>query len=214
MRPLELGYAEHCFQGLSPCGDGMASSRHRNVLRLMLADGIGHGQHAHGVVTQLKQQFQWICNRSQDLISIGECLQELHEQLHRSLDNRQAAVAMLDVDADTGEISGLSVGNVSAHHLGDGRTFSFPSFNGMVGGRMPGRLPLSVHRSTGHSLLVLHSDGVSTRDLLPYLQSLSQAGGRRHRRAQPIAEQVIQRFGKPNDDASCAVLLLTQEQAP
>ena len=213
MGRLDLGYAERSFQGIAPCGDGVITAQRRAVTRVMLADGIGHGAHAHAVVQQLQQQFRWICGRSADWISIADCLLELHRLLRESRRDLQAAVAMLDVDADTWKVSALCVGNVKAHQVSATAVLSVPCLNGMVGGQMPQRLPLFQQNWPAETLLTLHSDGVSTRGLLPYLQTLLWSGSQRHLQAQPIADTVLGRFGKTNDDASCVVLVHQQEGA-
>ena len=214
MVQLDLGYAERSFQGIPPCGDGMITAQHEEITRVMLVDGIGHGAHAHAVVQQLQAQFRWICGRSTEWIGIAECLLELHQLLREGRQDLQAAVALLDVDADTWQVSALCVGNVRAHQVSAAAVVSVPCLNGMVGGQMPQRLPLFRQSWPAETLLTLHSDGVSTRGLLPYLQALLWSGARRQLEAQPIADTVLSRFGKTSDDASCVVMAQSRETTP
>jgi len=214
MTPLDLGYAERCFQGLPPCGDGLITAQHKAITRVMLADGIGHGTYAHAVVQQLQKQFLWICGRSEEWISIADCLLELHLLLREGRQGLQAAVAILDVNADTWQVSALCVGNVKAHQVSATGVLSIPCLNGMVGGQMPQRLPVFLQSWPAETLLTLHSDGLSTRGVLPYLQTLLRSGASSELEAQPIADAVLKQFAKSTDDASCVVLVQQREGRP
>lgn len=207
---LELGYAEHCFQNAKPCGDGWASMQRHHTLRLMLVDGMGHGMEAHKLMNQLCKQFQWLCGRTSQLVDIADCMRELHEVLRIQKQSDQAAVALVDVHTDTGLIAALSVGNVKAHILTPGHCFSFPCMNGMVGGHLPQELPVTVHPYHGSSLLTLHSDGVSSRSVLPFLSQLISSCTYSHLRSQAVAEAVIRDHAKCSDDAACLVVMLNQ----
>ena len=204
---VDIGHAERCFQDRPPCGDAMVSVQRGSLLRVMLSDGIGHGPHAHGVVSQLNERFLWMAARSHDLGSIADCLQGLHDLLREGSADRQAAVAIVDVDADTGGVCGLSVGNVKLHQLSSAGRVSFPCINGMVGGRMPAHLRLTECFWPADALLIMHTDGVSSRGALPFLQQLAAKASSLQQRAEVIAESLIQRFAKISDDASCVVML-------
>lgn len=207
MGQVEIGYAEHCFHGVPPCGDGLITAHHQGITRMMLVDGIGHGLHANGILVLLQQQFRWICERSKPWAGIDKCLLELHLLLLKEQKGYQAAVAMLDVNANTWQISALCVGNIKVHQVSSGLVLSVPCLNGMVGGQLPQRLPLSGLRWDADSFLALHSDGIRTRELLPYLQTVVGFSSRTDLEAQTIADTIIDRFSTNNDDASCVVLL-------
>ena len=206
MLKVDLAYAESSLQGEAICGDGMCSSWQRQTLRILHADGIGHGASAREIVCRLQERFAWICNRSRDLIGIGDCLQELHSCLRAEPGICQAAVAIVDIHADTGCIDVLSVGNVQAHHLASDGSVSFPCLNGMIGGRLPSTLPLHGIAAASPALLLIHSDGISVRPVLGYLETMVRDGAHAERSSESIARTVIQRFGKHSDDASCTVV--------
>jgi Stage II sporulation protein E (SpoIIE) len=211
---LQVGYAERCFQDLPPCGDGMTCMQEPQSLRLMLADGIGHGAHAHRVVTQLSERFQWIYGRSSSLNSIADCMRELHGLLRGQQQTDQAAVAMLEVDAHTGRIAALSVGNVRVHSVGAAGCFSFPCLNGMVGGHLPRQLPLTVRQAQQPSLLVLHSDGLSSKAVVAWLENLQgRFGPATGGSAQPMADALLLHCAKRSDDAACAVVVIHEAPA-
>jgi hypothetical protein len=205
---LQVGYTERCFHDRPPCGDAMTWLLRDQTMRLMLADGIGHGAHAHRVVTQLVEHFQWICSRSTSLISIADCMRELHTLLRAQQQIDQAAVAMVEVNTESGLIAALSVGNVKMYGIADGSSFRFPCLNGMVGGHLPRRLTVTTCQSKQPSWLLLHSDGLSTRAVNSYLDKLFRSNSRAYRTAQPIADALLHQCAKPSDDAACAVVLI------
>lgn len=207
----QLGYAERCFADGPVCGDGLISLQRDGTLRLMLADGIGHGPHAHRVVAQLGEHFRWVCGRSSTMPDLADCMRDLHQLLKAQQQTDQAAVALVDVNTDSAQIAGLSVGNVKVHSLAPGLEFSFPCLNGMVGGHLPRQLPVLVRPCAPEALLTLHSDGVSSRALLQYLGTLVSSGYRSRLGAQAVADAVLRGCGKTSDDASCAVVLMQQE---
>jgi hypothetical protein len=211
---LQIGYTERCFHDRPPCGDGMTWLQRDQTLRLMLADGIGHGAHAHGVVTQLVDHFHWICSRTSSLISIADCMRELHLLLRAQQQIDQAAVAMVEVDTESGLIAALSVGNVKVYGVADGSCFRFPCLNGMVGGHLPQQLPVTLRQPQQPSLLLLHSDGLSSRAVLAYLEQLFGTRSRAPYSAQPIADAVLHHCAKPSDDAACAAVLLQEGATP
>jgi hypothetical protein len=210
---LQVGYADQCFQDRRPCGDGMASLERDQTLRLLLADGIGHGPHAHRVVSQLSDHFHWICGRSSSLIGMEDCMRELHAVLRGNPQTDQAAVAMMDVHRETGVIAVLSVGNVRVHSAAQAGCFSFPCLNGMVGGHLPRRLPVTVRQAQKHCLLLLHSDGLSSRAVLPYLEELFRTLGATPSAAQPMADALLLRCAKGSDDAACAMVVLQEARS-
>jgi serine/threonine protein phosphatase PrpC len=210
---LQVGYADRCFQDLPPCGDGMTSLERDHTLRLLLADGIGHGPHAHRVVNQLSEHFHWICGRSSSLIGMAECMRELHDLLRGNPQTDQAAVAMLEVHRETGVIAVLSVGNVRVHSVAQAGCFSFPCLNGMVGGHLPRQLPVTLRQAQKPCLLLLHSDGLSSRAVLPYLEQLFSTLGATPRAAQPMADALLRHCAKGSDDAACAVVALQEARS-
>ena len=210
MTELEVGYADRCFQDVHPCGDGMISHSNATILRLMLADGIGHGQTAHNAVKLLKQKFNWICERSQTMGGLAECIQEMHDWMKDRGASNQAAVAVIELNVTTGILSALSIGNVKAHLIGLHSVLTIPCLNGMVGGQLPASLRLAVEPLKPWSLLVVHSDGISTRALRPYLESLPISHTHIAGEAQLLAQKIVERFCKSTDDASCAVVVLNE----
>ena len=210
MTELEVGYADRCFRDVSPCGDGMISRGSGTLLRLMLADGIGHGQTAHNAVKLLKQKFNWLCERSQTMAGLAECIKEMHDWMKDRGASNQAAVALIELNVTTGILSALSVGNVRAHLIGHHGVLTIPCLNGMVGGQLPASLPLAVEQLKPWSLLVVHSDGISARAVHPYLERLPMSHTHMAGEAQLLAQKIVERFSKSTDDASCAVVVLSE----
>ena len=210
MNRLEVGYADRCFGDVRPCGDGMIYRGDATSLRLMLADGMGHGQSAHNAVKRLKQTFSWFCERSRSMGSLADCIREMHDGMKDRGTGNQAAVAVIDLNVTSGLCGALSIGNVKAHLIGSHSVLSIPCLNGMVGGRLPASLPIAVEHLKPWSLLVVHSDGISARAVLPFLESLPISHTHMAGEAQLLAQKIVDQFAKSSDDASCAVVVLNQ----
>lgn len=210
----EIGYAERCFRDVQPCGDGMISQTLNSQVRLILADGMGHGSAAHCAVNLLREKFSWISERSQPALDIAHCIREMHEWLKGHGDNYQAAVAMVEIDNDLGILSALSIGNIMIKIVSGRGVCTLPCTNGMVGGEFPARTRLTVESLPRRGLLVIHSDGISSRALSPFLEHLRMNDRFRPGEAQSIASKIITQFAKSSDDASCIVVSLTQKEDP
>lgn len=210
---LSSGFATRPCCDQPPCGDGWLSQSQGDVLRVMVADGIGHGVHAHRIVQSLQDQLAWICRRSHPLIGLGECMADLNRCLQEQGREAQAAVALADLNAREQWMDVLVVGNIEVHchHGGDRR--HVPCLRGMVGGRFPGHLPVT-HWSIGTGTLVgLYSDGLDSAAARDQLSRLHDRGRHHHLDIQAEAEAMVQRCGKPNDDALCALLHLQEVEA-
>lgn len=202
---IEIGHSSRPFQLIPPCGDGWISLDNGAVQRLMLADGIGHGQHAHQIVRLLEQQLSWLCQRSTELINLADCLINFHQVLKRQGADWQAAVALVDLNRRQKSLSVAIVGNVEVRCIEACSSSAFPGMRGMVGGRLPSQLLISQRRMQNESLIGIFSDGVESRSTVDYLDQLRE---RRCRRALPMqteSESIIRDFGKLTDDASCAL---------
>jgi len=201
-----VGYASRPFYQLPPSGDGWLMLKLGAIHRLMLVDGIGHGQHAHSIVRCLIQQLTWICQRSSRLIGLADCLHALHALLRQQGSDAQAAVALLDVNSDLGSLRGLSIGTVQVHVQTGETSHCFPSLCGMLGGRLPSQLLESSCRIDASSLVAVFSDGVESQGAREYLKALATRHSHQHLEMQSEADLIVRRFGRISDDASCALL--------
>ena len=157
---------------------------------LAILDGLGHGPSAHQVV-----------QRALELLRLGwspdpaATLRTLHEALRGTL-GMAAGLGVLDVTS--GELAYAGVGNTVCCKLGV-ETQRLFSVEGIVGSHM--RPPVSRSlRLDRDEVLLLYTDGLSERiDAKQYPQLWGH-------RAPAIARNLVMRFGKDHDDATCMVV--------
>ncbi|MFM7315128.1 MAG: SpoIIE family protein phosphatase [Cyanobium sp.] len=172
----------------------------------MLADGIGHGAKAHRIVMMLAERLKLLSSSSSPVPGIADCLTGLHQELQLRIDGGQAAVALVDVNTDRDELAVISVGNIQVHYFTPATGFHFPSMHGMVGGRFPRQLHVVRTALCSQSLLALFSDGVDSAPASRYLGDLHARSTVHGLQIQAEVESVVSRFGRSEDDASCALL--------
>lgn len=154
---------------------------------LGLVDVLGHGIEANAVAVPIERFLQ---NRGSG--KPGDVLRELDGFLKGS---RGAAAGLAFLETATGTITYAGIGNTVARILG-GTGASLVSRDGIVGGnsRAPSLVTAKLDR---RDILLMYTDGVRSNFARgDYPQVLSDT-------ARTIAQQVVERFGKEHDDATC-----------
>ena len=160
----------------------------------VVLDALGHGPDAHKLGVQLIADLsRWLPEAA--LPAPEGVLAVLHESA-RGTRGAAAAVAWIDNQSLQGWAAG--VGNVRCRLFGAvTRTFEFGE--GVLGQRVRTPRPVALAlRPT--DVVILFSDGVAGRFRLDDYPSLGLDP------APTIAFNVVSRFGKGMDDASCAVM--------
>ena len=154
----------------------------------------GNGPEAHEIGAQLSAALaKWLPTTAAP--QPGDVLGVLHESA-RGTRGAAAAVAWLDTETLEGWVAGL--GNVRCRLFG-ATTKTIEFGEGVLGQRVRSPRPVALAlRPT--DVLLLFSDGVTGRFRLDDYPSLGLDP------APTIAFNVVQRFGKGGDDASCAVM--------
>ncbi|MEF3274668.1 MAG: SpoIIE family protein phosphatase [Chloroflexus sp.] len=125
-------------------------------------------------------------------------LTDLMRQADRALiGSRGAVMALLRIDASARTAEFVGVGNVGIHVYSD-LVIKPISKNGIVGYRLPQLLRLTYTYNSGDTF-VLYSDGISSRFITESPPDLRQS-------PQQIADEILARFGKDNDDATVVVV--------
>ena len=155
-----------------------------------IVDVLGHGPEAHELAVEIDSFL-----RQSWTPSVTDTLEGLHETIKGS---RGAAAGLAVLDADTGELRYCGVGNTVIRRLGP-RPATLASRDGIIGGQM--RTPREEQlQLTEGDVVLLYTDGVRTHFALEeYPELLSERAG-------AAAANVVRRFGKEHDDASCIVL--------
>jgi len=175
------------YPGEQVCGDSWAVCGRR----LLVCDGLGHGQQAAMASRRARELF---VRHAAHLP-----LQSLMENLHQALrETRGAALALAELDADQGQVSFCGIGNIAGRLLGN-TARSLVSNNGTLGYRI-GRIQTFTYPWTPGTLLVLNSDGLTSK------LSLGESTGLGARHPALIAALLHRDFRRPNDDATVLVL--------
>jgi hypothetical protein len=191
---IELGEYVRPQEGETLSGDVVLTQHEDAGVLAAVIDVLGHGPEAHEVGVRLRSELsQWVhatvCPEPKG------AMQLLHGNA-KGTRGAVAAVAWLNSACLKGWVVG--VGNVRCRLFGEvTKTMEFD--DGVLGQRLRSAKPQALSLKPA-DVLVLFSDGVTSRFGLENYPSL----GLDH--ASTIALNVVRRFGKGLDDASCAVI--------
>lgn len=190
--PPDFGVIWQPKPGEEVCGDGWTLVARGERLRILVADGLGHGQEAaraaHAAIDVLA--------RRPDLTP-GALLECMHGELART---RGAAVgvALLDLENERGVYAGI--GNIVAVTVdAQEQARHLISYNGIVGHKMPSVRELAFPFARD-SLLILHSDGLGTH------WNFEQYPGLSRRHPALIAGVLWRDFARGRDDVTVLAL--------
>jgi anti-sigma regulatory factor (Ser/Thr protein kinase) len=177
----------HPHEALS--GDDAWFERSEHGVRLVLADGLGHGppaRQAAGVFISYVRE-------------TGGDATRLLEGAHDRLRETRGAVGLVcDVDEDRALVTTTAIGNVIVQVVG-GRSFTGSA--GVIGARPPRRAPIAESRPLpGRGIVLGFTDGLTSRVTIDRFDDVT--------REHPliIAQHLLETFGRDNDDATVFVL--------
>jgi len=156
-------------------------------LFVAIVDVLGHGPEAHEL-TQVIDAYLARYGTS----DVSGLMTRLHQQLKGT---RGAAVGLCAINAAMGRIDYVGIGNTAMRRFGRAET-RLVSQDGVLGQNMRTPLAQTLQLEPG-DLIVLYTDGVSDR-----FTSDDYPGVLRHA-PKEVASNIVQRFGKDHDDATC-----------
>jgi len=169
-------------------GDAWWVEESRDVVRLGVADGLGHGPEA---ATAAELALALVREGPRD--DLIAALQRVHAGLKTA---RGVTLSLAHLDAAAGTVAWAGVGNVTcilARPQGRGalRVEGLLPARGVLGKRIP-RLVVQQHPIAIGDAVIMSTDGVrpAFQDDLPELEPLPRA-----------ADDILRRFGDPADDA-------------
>lgn len=187
MAELEYSQFVRSRHGQPVGGDAVVVQTLDEGLFVAIVDVLGHGKEAHELARQITQFLER---------NASPCVADVMLQLHEHLKGSRGAAAGLGFfNAETGQFAYCGVGNTVARALG-AREQRLVSRDGVLGQnmRMPREEDLLL---TDADTLLLYTDGVRTHfELKEYPQLLTDA-------LEIVVKTVVERFGKPHDDAAC-----------
>jgi anti-sigma regulatory factor (Ser/Thr protein kinase) len=187
---FSLGGVSVAKPGELVCGDGWSSAHFGPRCLIVCADGLGHGPDAAAASSAATRVFDEYAE---------EGAERLLERMHAALrPTRGAAVSVADIDLETRTVRYAGVGNIAATLWAPGETRSLVSHNGIVGHEMR-KVQLFEYPFPPQGLLVMHSDGITTR------WQLEKYPGLALRDPAVIAAVLYRDFCRGRDDATVIV---------
>lgn len=172
-------------------GDGWAFYSEGPQASLMVADGLGHGPQAAAAASAALRVFA-----AQRELGPSAILGRAHDELRST---RGAAVAVTALDADAGRMLFSGAGNIAGRLISGVEDRSLLSQHGTLGLQIR-RLQDLPYPWGDHAILVLHSDGLTTR------WSLADADGLLSCHPAVIAGWLIRDHLRGRDDATVVVV--------
>jgi len=189
-QPLEVACVSEPLRGEEENGDGWTAEVSRELALLMVVDGLGHGVLASEAAREAERLLTG--NSSMKPAAIIEAL---HARLRAT---RGAAAAVARIDVVKGLMSFVGVGNISATIAEPQSRRSLASHYGTLGHQME-RLQEFKCPWNRESILVMHSDGLTTR------WDLQQYPGIWKKPASVIAAILHRDFRRERDDVTVLV---------
>ena len=158
-RPLlyscELGAVAVAKKNETKCGDGYGYIKTGTHLKIIVGDGLGHGPEANKAVNAAVKAF---CKSHKQPLNIA--IREIHEQIRRT---RGAVAVLADIDLKTSTMQFCGVGNITARIFSSDNLKNCISYNGIIGHNIPNTLNIHTYGLDGNDLLLLNSDGLTSR---------------------------------------------------
>jgi anti-sigma regulatory factor (Ser/Thr protein kinase) len=187
---LEIGAISVAVAGEIECGDSWRIADGGAVIGLLMADGLGHGPAAAEAARAAVSAF---------VLKPFDPPASIMTSVHRAASGTRgvaAACALLHPDEATVDYAGI--GNICGSVVTDGRQRGMVSHNGTLGMQLL-RTQQFEYQWPIDSLVVLHSDGLSSRWNLELYPGLIQ------RHAAIIAGILYRDFARERDDATVIV---------
>lgn len=185
----EWGAVNIPLKGETVCGDAWTVTTEDSGLNVLVADGLGHGFNANKAAKEAVRVF-----REQRAPRADLALQAIHQKLKST---RGAAVFVLKLNGESAEFSG--VGNIRTVVCSGNTSRTLISQNGTAGLQIRS-LPHLSEKIPGDALIILHSDGISSKWDLASYPGLS----RRHPAL--VAQFLYRDFTRKTDDATLVVV--------
>jgi anti-sigma regulatory factor (Ser/Thr protein kinase) len=190
-RRAMLGATLAPYPGEQVCGDNWMWSDTKHGPTIMLADGSGHGVEAARAAAMAARAFEQNAQAS---------CEELVGSIHRALTpTRGAAVAVARIDLAARIVRFVGLGNISAVLVGADKVRHMVSHNGTAGYVAP-RIREFTYEFTGDPLVIMHSDGLTSRWNLDHYPGLLS------HHPSVIAAVLLRDHRRERDDASVVVM--------
>ena len=136
-------------------GDGFVFKKTDKYLKMMLADGLGHGPEANLAVNEAAAAFKVFPDYSP-----ADTIRFLHNAIKKT---RGAVINITGYDYQKRLWTSVGVGNIAARLYGPVNLKNHMSYNGIVGHNIPNTLNDQTYSADEFNQVMLCSDGIKTR---------------------------------------------------
>lgn len=144
-------------------GDGFVVKKTDRYVKMMLADGLGHGPEANLAVNAAAAAFKIFPDYSPT-----ETIRFIHQAIKKT---RGAVINITAFDFRSRIWSSIGVGNIAARMIGPATFKNHMSYNGIVGHNIPTTMSDQDYPADLYNQIMLCSDGIKTRiDMARYPQ--------------------------------------------
>ena len=190
---ITIGVASRPYPSEIVNGDAHAVHWSEGTCRIAVIDGLGHGVAA----AEASARAVAVLDAHPDL-DPAEALRRCHPAL---MGTRGAAISISRIDLARGELVYAGIGNVEAHLWQEGGRERLIAYRGIIGAAMRTVRPFTIRLAEEWTLL-MHSDGISSRVDLNALDVPAPWA------PTVLAEAVLERYGRQQDDALAVVAML------
>jgi len=183
----EVGAVSAPKPGEEVCGDGWAVSEVAGNYRMMMVDGLGHGQGAAEAARAAER-----CFEHDPGLAPGAQVSAIHEALRGT---RGAAVAVAFVDRRAGVAVFAGIGNIAGSIISNGGSRQLVSLNGTAGHTLH-KINEFTYPWIDGALLLVHTDGLVSRWDLARYPGLAQ------RHPALVAGVLFRDFNRHRDDVT------------
>lgn len=147
--------------GETTSGDGFVYKKTDHYLKMMLADGLGHGPEANKAVKEAAAMFRIFPEYSPT-----ETLRFIHNSIKKT---RGAVINIIGYEFDKKLWTTAGIGNIALRMIGPGTFRNHMSYNGIVGHNIPTTMNDQQYAAEQYNQVMLCSDGIKTRiDMAKY----------------------------------------------
>jgi anti-sigma regulatory factor (Ser/Thr protein kinase) len=181
--------------GESACGDNWRIQESSGGIRIVVADGLGHGvDAAHASLGAMRVVEETAKSSPRAVI----------ETAHRAIGgSRGAAMAVCDIQVALGQTTFCGIGNISGIVVTPEGQRNMMSHNGIVGHNQR-KIQEFTYPWMDNAILIMHSDGLQTR------WSLDEYPGLRNCHPSVIAAVLRRDFSRDRDDLCIVVVKVAQ----
>lgn len=189
--PLTFGAASRPHPRMTENGDAFVIKCWGEGALVAVIDGLGHGPFAQHAAQTARQYVESHVDQPLDLIfrGVGRACRA----------TRGVVMALARFDWGGTQLTFASIGNIEARVFGSVEPMNFAVRRGIVGVNAPNPA-VTQHRWQPNYLLVLHSDGLTTRWRWEDFPGLGRTS------ASVIARRLLQALAKDDDDATVLVV--------